>query len=284
VRGNLAFAAADLPLCKSSHHAALAAAERAGSVEWRIRALGGLGDAAYAEGYLASARRHFAECADLADANGFLRVASPNRGMQANCEVYFLEIAEAERQCALALASARRIGDRYLEMFAKECSAFALWVADRHDQLADITADALALSRELKTDRYTSVLLICLASSLRHSRPQAEMAELCREALELAQRTSLTFVGPMIYAVQALIEPDPQKQVALIAEGEALLQKTALAHNQAYFHRFAIDWALEHGHWSEADHRRGPLAVVGGMTMRRLMAGKRRLALTQVAL
>jgi hypothetical protein len=57
----------------------------------------------------------------------------------------------------------------------------------------------------------------------------------------------------MIYAVQALIEPDPQKQVALIAEGEALLQKTALAHNQAYFHRFAIDWALEHGHWSEAE-------------------------------
>lgn len=260
LRGNLAFAAADLVLCKASHQAALAAADRAGSVEWRIRALGGLGDAAYAEGYLATARRCFAECADLADANGFIRIASPNRGMRANCEVYFLEIAEAERQCDQALAGARRIGDRYLEMFAKECRAFALWVAEREEQLADTAGDALALSRALKTDRYSSVLLICLASMLRHRRPHAELAALCQEALELAQRTSMTFAGPMIYAIQALIEPDADRQVDLIAEGESLLQQTALAHNQAYFYRFAMDWALERGHWAEAERFADSLA------------------------
>jgi class 3 adenylate cyclase len=253
LRGNLAFSAADLELCKASHQAALAAAERAGSVEWRIRALGGLGDAAYAEGYHATARRCFAECADLADANGFIRIASPNRGMLANCEVYFLAIAEAERQCELALAGARRIGDRYLEMFAKECSAFSLWVAERHEQLADTSSEALAMSRALKTDRYTTVLLCCLAIALRHSRPYPELAALCQEALELAHRTSLTFVGPMVYAIQALIEPEPNRQAELIAEGETLLKKTALSHNQAYFYRFAMDWALEHGHWSEAE-------------------------------
>jgi class 3 adenylate cyclase len=253
LRGNLAFAAADLALCKASHQAALAAADRAGSVEWRIRALGGLGDAAYAEGYLATARRCFKECADLADANGFIRTASPNRGMQANCEVYFLDIDDAERACEQALAGARRIGDRYLEMFAKECSAFALWVAERQEQLATTASEALEMSRALKTDRYSSVLLICLASAERNRRPNAELARLCQEAMMLAERTSLTFVGPMIYAVQALIEPDPQRQAALINDGEALLAKTALAHNQAYFYRFAIDWALEHGHWSEAE-------------------------------
>ncbi|HSE75402.1 MAG TPA: adenylate/guanylate cyclase domain-containing protein, partial [Dongiaceae bacterium] len=122
LRGNLAFAAADLALCKASHQAALAAADRASSAEWRIRALGGLGDAAYAEGRLATARQCFAECADLADANGYIRIASPNRGMLANCEVYFLAPDEAERHCEQALAGARRIGDRYLEMFAKECA------------------------------------------------------------------------------------------------------------------------------------------------------------------
>lgn len=253
LRGNLAFAAADLDLCKASHQAALEAADRAGSVEWRIRALGGLGDASYAEGYLATARRCFAECADLADANGFIRIASPNRCMQANCEVYFLAIDEAERQCAQALAGAHRIGDRYLEMFAKECAAFALWVAERQDQLAEGAKEALALSRALKSDRYSYVLLVCLASALRHRSPYPELAGLCQEALALAERTSLTFAGPMIYGVQALIEPDPKRQAEWIREGETLLQKTALAHNQAYFYRFAIDWALEHGHWSEAE-------------------------------
>lgn len=253
LRGNLAFAAADLELCKASHQAALAAADRAGSVEWRIRALGGLGDAAYAEGYLATARKCFAECSDLADANGFIRIASPNRGMQANCEVYFLAIDEAERQCEQALAGARRIGDRYLEMFAKECAGFSLWVAERGEHLADAASEALAMSRALKADRYSYVLLICLASALRHRRPYAEVASLCKEALELAERTSLTFAGPMIYAVYALIEPDAARQAEFIRQGEELLGKTALAHNQTYFYRFAIDWALEHGHWSEAE-------------------------------
>jgi hypothetical protein len=252
LRGNLAFAAGNLDLCNASHQAALAAAERAGSVEHRIRALGGLGDAAYAAGRLVTARRCFAECADLADANGFIRIASPNRGMQANCEVYFLRIDEALRQCALAKEGAQRIGDRYLEMFAKECAAFGPWVAE-HDGLEQAGREALALSRALKADRFSYVLLVCIASALRHRAPHAEIAALCQEALEIAERTSMTFAGPMIFGVYALIEPDPQRQRDWIAKGEALLAKSALAHNQAYFYRFAIDWAIEHGHWSEAE-------------------------------
>jgi hypothetical protein len=261
LRGNLAFAASDLALCKASHQAALATADRAGSAEWRIRALGGLGDASYAEGCLATARKWFAECADLADANGYIRIASPNRGMLANCEVYFLAIDEAERQCGQALAGARRIGDRYLEMFAMECAAFRPWVADRLDQLADIASEALGLSRALKTDRYTYLLMVALANALRHRKPHAELARLCQEALELAQRTSLTFAGPMIYGVQALIEPDPARQADAIREGEALLQKTTLPHNHTFFYRLAIDWALEHGHWSEAERFADALAA-----------------------
>jgi hypothetical protein len=259
LRGNLAFAAADLALCKASHQNALAAAERANSVEWRIRALGGLGDAAYAEGNLATARQCFAECADLADANGFIRIASPNRGMQANCEIYFLRINEAQRQCDQALAGARRIGDQYLEMFAKECAAFALWVADG-DNLAQAASEALAMSRALKTDRYSYVLLACLASASRHRLPPDELIGLCRESLELAERTSLTFAGPMIYGVYALVEPDPTRQAELIRQGEALLGQTTLAHNHVYFLRFAIEWALEHGHWSEAERFAARLA------------------------
>ncbi|NHN20229.1 hypothetical protein, partial [Bacillus amyloliquefaciens] len=87
----------------------------------------------------------FAECTDLADANGFIRIASPNRGMLANCEVYFLRIDEALRQCALALEGAQRLGDRYLEMFAKECAAFGPWVAEQ-DGLEQAARDALVLS------------------------------------------------------------------------------------------------------------------------------------------
>jgi class 3 adenylate cyclase len=253
LRGNLAFAAADLELCKASHQAALDAAERAGSVEWRIRALGGLGDASYAAGYLATARKWFAECADLADAHGFVRIAAPNRCMQANCEVYFLGVDDALERCEQALGGARRIGDRYLEMFAKECMAFTLWVAERDEQLEHVTNEALVLSRELKTDRYTSLLLVCLVDALRNRRPRPELAGLCQEALEIAQRSSVIFAGPIIYGIYALVEPEPRRQSELIREGEALLQQVTLVHNHAFFRRVAIEWALEHGHWSEAE-------------------------------
>jgi hypothetical protein len=253
LRGNLAFAAADLDLCKASHQAALAAADRAGSTEWRIRALGGLGDAAYAESKLATARACFAECATLADAAGFLRIASPNRGMLAHCEVHFLGVEEAEHQCTEALAGARRIGDRYLEMFATECMAFAMWAAERREQQATSAQAALELSRALKADRYTSVLLVCLASALRHRSPYAELVQLCDEAMEVAERTSLTFGGPMIYAVRALIEPDSALQSELLGKGEALLPATSLVHNWTFFHRAAIDCTLERGAWREAE-------------------------------
>lgn len=252
LRGNLAFAAADLALCKASHQAAFAAAERAGSIEWRIRALGGLGDAAYAEGNLVTARRCFGECADLADRHGFIRIASPNRAMQANCQVYFLEIANAQRQYELALSEARRIGDQYLEMFAKECVAFGLWVADRNDEVVRAANEALAMSRALKADRYTYVLLACLASASRDRAPSEDLLALCREALELAERTSMTFAGPLVYGVYALIEPDPSRQMELLRQGEALMAETSLAHNRVYFLRFALDWAIERGRWDEA--------------------------------
>ncbi|MEZ5834045.1 MAG: adenylate/guanylate cyclase domain-containing protein [Dongiaceae bacterium] len=253
LRGNLAFAGADLALCKQSHQAAIAAAERAGSIEWRIRALGGLGDAAYAEGNLATSRRYFAECAELAAQHGFVRTASANRGMQAICEIYFLNIAEAQRQCELALSEATRIGDQYLQMFAKECSAFGFWMADHRDEVVRMANEALTLSRALKTDRYSSILLAGIASESRHRLSAGELVKLCQESLELAERTSLTFAGPMIYGVYALVDSDPKRQAEWIQRGEKLLEQTGLAHNWVYFLRFAMIWALEHGEWSEAE-------------------------------
>jgi hypothetical protein len=252
LRGNLAFSAANLALCKSSHQAAFAAAERAGSVEWRIRALGGLGDAAYVEGNLVTARRCFGECADLADQHGFIRIASPNRAMQANCQLYFLETEAAYGQYELSLSEARRIGDQYLEMFAKESTAFGLWVADRHEEVIRAATEALAMSRALKADRYSYVLLACIASASRQRLPTAQLVALCREALEIAERTSMTFAGPLVYGVYALVEPDAARQRELLRLGEELMEKTSMAHNRVYFLRFALDWAIEHGNWDEA--------------------------------
>src|SRR6185503_20067814 len=117
---------------------------------------------------------------------------------------YFLEIEQAQRQCEVALSGANQIGDQYLEMFAKQCKAFGLWVADHHDEVAQAAINALALSRALKADRFTYILLACLASASRRHLPTEELLALCHEALEMAERTSMTFAGPLVYGVYAL--------------------------------------------------------------------------------
>ena len=62
----------------------------------------------------------------------------------------------------------------------------------------------------------------------------------------------MTFAGPLVYGVYALVEPDPKRQVELLRLGEALMEKTSMAHNRVYFLRFAIDWAIERSNWGEA--------------------------------
>ena len=251
LRGNLHFAAGNLKECAASHQAALEAAERAQSMEWRIRALGGMGDAGYAAGRLSTARRHFSECVNLAYREGLLRVATANRAMVGDCEIFFLDVAKALADVDAALAGARQLGDRYLEMFALQSRAYLQWAAG-HGEAAASAERALVLSRALRSDRYTYILLITLAGAAGVRMSSAERMALCREALELAERTSLSFAGPLVYVVTAQCEPNPTLQIECIRRGEELLATSPLAHNQIFFRQFAIDWAIERRDWAEA--------------------------------
>ncbi len=258
LRGNLHFAAGNLAECAESHQAALDAAAKANSMEWRIRALGGMGDVGYAAGRLATARRHFLECVELAYGEGLLRVAIANRAMIGDCEVYFLEIDKARSDAEAALSGARQLGDRYLEMFALQSLAYVHWCAG-HEEAAVSVQQALTMSRALRSDRYTYMLLATLASAAGVRMSSAERMALCREALELAERTSPTFAGPVVYVVTAQCEPDPALQIDWIRRGEELLARSPLAHNQILFRRFAIDWAMGRRDWDEVRRFAGQL-------------------------
>ncbi|HWA48344.1 MAG TPA: adenylate/guanylate cyclase domain-containing protein [Dongiaceae bacterium] len=252
LRGNLHFAAGNLDECRAAHQAALAAADQAQSKEWRIRALGGMGDLGYASGTTETARRYFQECVTLADQEGLLRVATANRCMLADCRLFSLDVAEALRDIEMALACARQIGDRYLEMFSMQCRSFVHLITGHNEEAAASTEQALVLSRALKSDRYTYILLATMAATADVTVSSAQRMQYCQEALELAERTSMAFGGPLVLAITAQCEPDPDKQPVWIKRGEELLARSPLAHNQILFRRHAIDWAIERRQWSEA--------------------------------
>ena len=65
LRGNFYFPLGRVEGCAAEHMLALDHARRAKSGELETRALGGLGDAAYAQGRMASAYRNFSGCVEL---------------------------------------------------------------------------------------------------------------------------------------------------------------------------------------------------------------------------
>jgi hypothetical protein len=69
--------------CREAHEQGLAYARRLGSSEAEARALGGLADAAYAQGCMRSAGAHFSRCVALSHEHGF--PASPRRCASPGC-------------------------------------------------------------------------------------------------------------------------------------------------------------------------------------------------------
>ena len=81
MRGNLCFPLGRTEECLAAHSRALDHARRAGSEEFEVQALGGLGDAYYAQSRIRSAQSHFEECVTRATAAGFARIAIANAPM-----------------------------------------------------------------------------------------------------------------------------------------------------------------------------------------------------------
>ena len=74
LRGNLLYAMNHATQCQQSHERALEFARQAGSVEAEAKALGGIGDAYYAQGRIRKAHEVFTRCVALAREHGLLRV------------------------------------------------------------------------------------------------------------------------------------------------------------------------------------------------------------------
>jgi tetratricopeptide (TPR) repeat protein len=261
LRGNLHFARGELEQCREEHATALATADRLGSPQWRARALSGLADAVYMECRMAAALRHFSQCVEICDANGLTRIAVPNRVMMGVCRVYICEFDAGLDDMRTALEIARRIGDRHAQMLALESIGFCLSAAARYDSIADTQSEALELARTLKARRYEALLLAYSAELALVEGRRDEAMSLVRQGLMAAEETSLSFAGPILYGLLALLERELKAQEAAIAMGESLLAKGAIGHNHFWFRRFSIEWALRNRRWDEVDSQADALVA-----------------------
>jgi hypothetical protein len=95
---------------------------------------------------------------------------------------------------------------------------------------------------ELGALRFEAENLIFLADMQDRAGDTAAARATCQRAVEsLRASGSPTFIGPLTLAVAARIAPERDQQLACLAEAEALLAKSGLAHNHFYLRREGID-------------------------------------------
>jgi class 3 adenylate cyclase/tetratricopeptide (TPR) repeat protein len=271
MRGNLLFARGQGDACREQHRLSLELAERAGLSEWRVRALSGLGDAAYLQGRILTAQRHFEACVELAEHHNLLRVIPPNRCMIGDCLGLALEIERALSEIRAARMEAVKIGDRFCEMFAYESEAYVAVLTGRLDRLEEPTVLAIELAIALGARRYEAFLRMALAVVHLEQGRRADAEKLLNAAQSLAEETGVSFCGPWICGTQAQLSRSVEDGRAWIARGERMLAHANFVHNHVFFYRAAIEWAVGAADWPAAERfaqaladytREEPLAYV----------------------
>ena len=115
--------------------------------------------------------------------------------------------------------------------------------------------------RALKARRYEAVILAHVAEVALSAGRKGEALALAREGRGISSETGAGFVGPTLCGLLGLLEPRREDQDAALASGEALLAQGSVGHNHFWFHRNAIELALQERDWDEVDRHADALAA-----------------------
>jgi hypothetical protein len=74
------------------------------------------------------------------------------------------------------------------------------------------------------------------------------------QALALARDGGMKFFGPTVLALAARLANEPTERVALLDEGEKVLNEGCVSHNYFLFYRDGIEAALEIRDWRRAEN------------------------------
>ncbi len=262
LRANLLFMLGRPVQCQREHESALALARELGSVEAEAAALGGIGDACYAQARIRTGMQKIDLCLALARQHGFLRVEVAYLQMAGWCSYYLMDARGSVAICIELIELARRVMHRRGEMMARaQLVMVDGWVrgnwreAGAHLDIAMQAAQAIGSPRfEAMCWQFRSMLAI-RAGDLPAARDHLRLA------FEVAGARSLQFVGAQLYGIRARLEDDPAVRKDALARGEAVLAGGALSHNHFVFSDCAIDASLDSGDWDEAERHCRALEV-----------------------
>lgn len=241
LRGNIFFPLGRIAGCREEHERGLAHARRSGSAEAEARALGGLADAAYAQGRMRTAFGNFSRCVALSHQHGFGRIEVANRSMVGFSRIYLNEARQARVDGDEAARAAALVGQPRAELLGEMMGAFACCELGEHDAMKAYLERSMRLARQLKARRFEAQAMEMQARILLEEDRREDAALLLRDALSICRDAGAQFCGPKVASALSRAVEDPAERDALLNEGREMLLRGAVGHNHLWFHRDAIE-------------------------------------------
>lgn len=259
LRGNLCFPLGRMEDCLAAHEKSLEFAHQSGSPEAEAEALGGMGDAVYALGRMASANTYFRRCVELSRKHGFGRIEVANLPMIAHTLLYIDGPVPSMVVCLEAIDAAARVGHHRAQLNAEMDAFFNLVELGRLDEAQVHIDRAWALVQRLGARRF-EVARFAWEAKIRLAQGRLDEAqELASRAVQSAYDVGPGFDGPRVIGILALATGDRDERRRLLVQAEDLLSQGAVAHNHLMFYRDAMDVCLADRDWDEAERYAGLL-------------------------
>jgi class 3 adenylate cyclase/tetratricopeptide (TPR) repeat protein len=244
LRGNILFPLGKIDACSAEHERGLIYARRVGLPEAEARALGGLADAAYAQGRMRTAFHHFSDCVAMSREYGFGRIEVANRPMQGFSRIYLNEANQAREDAIAAVQAAELIGQPRAQLLGETLGVFASHELGDAQAAGKHLAQEMQLIRQLGARRFEAQNLEMQGRLLLDSGCRGEAVTALREALAISREVGTQFCAPKALSALSRATDDNGERVRLLAEGEALLHLGAVGHNHLWFYRDAIEAML----------------------------------------
>lgn len=247
LRGNLYFVLGNADRCGKAHGKALELARELGSAEAEARSLGGMGDATYARGQMASAYRYFSDCVALCRQQGFGRVEVAHLGMAGWTLHYLNELHSALDTTLAAAALSKKVGERRAELTATSCAASIMFELGDMSRAPPLIERVRELVEHLGARAWEPLIGWHLARLHETEGRHRQAIDEIERSVAMAREVSPGFQAPGMLGTLAAITDDPVVRRDALNEAEAMLRKGSLSHNFLAFYRHAMDACLRSG-------------------------------------
>jgi tetratricopeptide (TPR) repeat protein len=247
LRGNIFFPLGNVDGCREEHERGLEYARQSGTAEAEARALGGLADAAYAQGKMRTAFENFSRCVAVCQKHGFGRIEVANRSMVGFSRIYLNEVRQAREDGDVAARVAALVGQPRAELLGETMGVFACYELADHDAMKAYLGRVMRLARQLGARRFEAQGLEMEARLLLDAGRRAEAEPMLREALAICRDAGMQFCGPKVLSALSRAVEDAGERASLLSEGKALLLRGSVGHNHLWFYRDAIEAHLTAG-------------------------------------